>query len=63
MACRVVSWRVTGVVDAVENGVSGVLTQFGDEAALTQAVIRLVTEPGLMQSLAVGRSPSGSGAL
>lgn len=46
-ACEVpvVAYRVTGVVDAVVDGVGGVLVEFGDREALTAAVVDLASNP------------------
>lgn len=42
----VVSWRVTGVVDAVRDGFTGLLVGYGDEEALAAAAVRLLTDGG-----------------
>lgn len=39
----VVSWRVTGVIDAVRDGFTGLLVPFGDEEALAAAAVELLT--------------------
>ncbi len=38
----VVSWRVTGVIDAVQDGFTGILVRYGDEVALAQAAVALL---------------------
>ncbi|MGB8021724.1 MAG: glycosyltransferase [Candidatus Nanopelagicales bacterium] len=48
----VVSWRVTGVVDAVRDGFTGTLVGFGDEAGLAEAVVRLLTDEAHHRRLA-----------
>jgi glycosyltransferase involved in cell wall biosynthesis len=40
----VVSWQVTGVVDAVRDGFTGTLVEFGDEQSLAAAAIDLLTD-------------------
>lgn len=40
----VVSWRVTGVIDAVRDGFTGVLVPFGDEPALAAAAAELLAD-------------------
>lgn len=41
----VVSWRVTGVVDAVRSDETGLLVEFGDEDALVGAIARILLYP------------------
>jgi glycosyltransferase involved in cell wall biosynthesis len=48
----VVSWRVTGVVDAVRDGFTGTLVPFGDEAALAGAVITLLRDQNTRRVMA-----------
>ena len=43
--------RTGGIVDVLEDGVSGLLVPPGDLGALTQALLRLATEPALCASL------------
>ncbi len=49
MGVPVVGFRATGVVDAVENGVSGVLVPRGDVAAFSGALIEYLRNPGLQR--------------
>jgi len=52
----VISTRVTGVVDVVEDGVSGLLVHAGDVAQLAEAMLRLLANPELSQQMgAAGR--------
>jgi len=44
-ACPSVSWRVGGIPEVVEHGVSGILVPFGDTAALAAAVEELIRDP------------------
>jgi glycosyltransferase involved in cell wall biosynthesis len=52
-ACRVptVGFAVTGVVDAVADGLTGVLVPVGDLQALEQAVVRLLADPEALAKL------------
>ena len=43
----VVSWRVTGVLDAVRDGFTGILVPFGDEVELARAATSLLTDKQL----------------
>lgn len=53
----VVSWRVTGVLDAVQDGFTGLLVRYGDEEALAAAAVRLLTDNEFhRQTAANGRS-------
>ena len=47
----VVAMRVGGIVDLVEDGVNGLLVEPGDEAALADAIVRVLIEPGLAERL------------
>lgn len=47
----VVSWRVTGVTDAVRDGFTGMLVPFGDENALAHSAIRVITETSLRMEM------------
>ncbi|WP_162803012.1 glycosyltransferase [Ornithinimicrobium avium] len=47
----VVSCAVTGVVDAVEHDVTGVLVPWGDDGAFVDAVLDLLADPGRRLSL------------
>ncbi|MBY0508262.1 MAG: glycosyltransferase family 4 protein [Bryobacteraceae bacterium] len=51
MGVPVVSTRVTGVVDAVRDGVTGILVPPHDAGALAQAVIDLAGQPALRKAL------------
>jgi glycosyltransferase involved in cell wall biosynthesis len=48
----VVASSVDGVVEIIDDGVTGLLVPFGDRAALSSAMIRLAVDPQLCQSLA-----------
>ncbi len=49
----VVASRVGGIPELVEDGVTGLLCQAGDDAAFAEALRRLQRDPALRQSLAV----------
>ncbi|TML83497.1 MAG: glycosyltransferase family 4 protein [Actinobacteria bacterium] len=52
--CRgrgVVGTRAGSIPDLVEDGVNGLLVEPGDEAALADAIVRVLTEPGLAERL------------
>ncbi len=56
MGLPVVSSRLAGIPELVEDGVTGLLTEPGDEDALYAAVTRLIGDPGLRDRLgAAGR--------
>lgn len=48
----VVSWRVTGVVDAVQDGFTGILVPFGDESAMAKAAVELLTNSKVQHRMA-----------
>lgn len=48
----VISWRATGVVDAVRDGFTGLLVGYQDEAALAREAVRLLTDDALRRRLA-----------
>jgi glycosyltransferase involved in cell wall biosynthesis len=50
----VVGSRAGGIPDIVEDGVSGLLVAPGDAAALADALVRALSEPGLAQTLGAG---------
>lgn len=50
----VVAYRVTGVVDAVADGVGGVLVEAGDRPALADAVVGLALDEGRRRRLGTG---------
>jgi len=53
----VVATRVDGAADAVEDGVSGILVDVGDSAALGRALVRLASDPELRRRMgAAGRA-------
>jgi glycosyltransferase involved in cell wall biosynthesis len=55
--CRgrpVLATRVGGIADLVDDGVNGLLVEPGDEAALVEAIVRLLTERDLSASLGEG---------
>src|SRR5437764_13453456 len=47
----VISTRVTGVVDVVEDGVSGLLVRPGDVAELAEAMLQLLANPELSRQM------------
>lgn len=49
----VVAYRVTGVVDALEDGVGGILVEPGDEVALAAATVRVATDRDLARQMGV----------
>jgi glycosyltransferase involved in cell wall biosynthesis len=49
--CAVVATRVGGTPELVEDGVSGLLVERGQPAALAEAITRLVRDPALRQAL------------
>lgn len=51
LSVPVVGTRVVGSVDAVEDGVTGLLVEHGDPAALAGAIARLFREPELRRAL------------
>lgn len=54
----VISTAVGGVPEVVEDGLNGLLVPSGDVQALTSAIRRLASEPGLRERLAVAAAPS-----
>jgi len=50
----VVATRVGGIPDVVEDGVSGILVEPDDAAALADALVRVLSDAGLARSLADG---------
>ncbi len=51
MGVPVVGTRVVGSMEAVEDGVTGLLVPYGDAAALAEAVLRLFASPELSHRL------------
>ncbi|MFT5466045.1 MAG: glycosyltransferase involved in cell wall biosynthesis [Verrucomicrobiales bacterium] len=52
----IVSTRLVGIPEQVEEGITGLLTDQGDESALAEALIKLAREPGLAAKMgAAGR--------
>jgi glycosyltransferase involved in cell wall biosynthesis len=51
MGIPVVGTRVVGTVDAVEDGISGLLVPYGDVEALSNAILRIFSEPELRHVL------------
>lgn len=51
MGLPVISTRISGVPELIEDGVSGLLVEPGDPAALAGAIGRLLDDPGLSASL------------
>ena len=47
----VVASAIYGIPEQVEDGVTGILTQPGDEISLAEAILRLAEEPGLMREM------------
>src|SRR6185295_4641157 len=56
MGVPVVGTRVIGSVDAVEDGVTGLLVPYGDAPALAQAILSLLDDPTLRQRLTTAAS-------
>jgi len=52
--CPVISTRISGIPELIEDGVSGLLTPPGDAPALADALQRLATEPDLASRLSRG---------
>jgi N-acetyl-alpha-D-glucosaminyl L-malate synthase BshA len=50
-ACPSVAWRVGGIPEVVEHGVSGILVPFGDLAAMVAAVEGLIGNPARRREL------------
>lgn len=48
----VVAWRVTGVIDAVRDGFTGILVPFGDEEGLAASAVTLLASPDLHREMA-----------
>jgi len=55
----VIGARAGGIPDIVEDGVSGLLVPPGDAAALAAALVRVLGDPELAQSLAAGARAAG----
>lgn len=53
----VVAARMGGLVDLVQDGRSGLLYEARDAGALAGALLRLIEQPGLLESLAAARPP------
>jgi glycosyltransferase involved in cell wall biosynthesis len=51
MGVPVVGTRVVGTVDAIEDGISGLLVPYGDAEALANAILRIFSEPDLRHVL------------
>ena len=51
MGVPVVGTRVVGTVDAIEDGISGLLVPYGDVEALSNAILRIFLEPELRHVL------------
>ena len=58
----VIASRIGGLVDAVEDGVSGLLVPAGDAAALATALHRVVTDRALHARLRQGARDAADGA-
>ncbi len=52
--CPVISTRISGVPEIIEDGASGLLVEPGDDAGLAAAIERVIAEPELAGRLAVG---------
>jgi len=48
-----IGFRGTGVEEALAEGESGLLVESRDEAALAEAIVRVLTDPKLRESLAI----------
>jgi glycosyltransferase involved in cell wall biosynthesis len=59
----VVGARAGGIPDIVEDGVSGLLVPPGDPGALADAIVRVLSDPALAQSLARGAHAAAAGWL
>ena len=46
-----IGFQVTGVIDAVKNGETGILVPLGDDAALAQATLQVIISPELRKQL------------
>lgn len=57
----IVSTRVGGIPELVSEGDNGLLVPSGDAAALSDALVRISTEPGLRESLAAGALAASEG--
>jgi glycosyltransferase involved in cell wall biosynthesis len=50
-ALPVVGYRAGGIVESVEDGVTGILSEPGDTRRLAEAILKLITEKGLRESM------------
>lgn len=53
IGCPVISTRVGGIPDLVEDGVTGLLVDYDDDAGLTDAIMRLAHDEALQQQLSL----------
>jgi glycosyltransferase involved in cell wall biosynthesis len=53
MEIPVISTRVSGIPELIDDGKSGILVEQKDTAALSEAIRRLVCDPGLREQFAV----------
>lgn len=55
LGCPVVSYDLRyGPSDMIDDGVNGFLVPFGDRKAMANAIVRCLTEPGLLATLSAG---------
>jgi len=52
MKLPVVGTRIVGCIDAVEDGVTGILVEVDNEQQLTATLSKLIADPGLRKTLA-----------
>jgi glycosyltransferase involved in cell wall biosynthesis len=50
-ALPVIGYRAGGIVESVEDGVTGILSESGDTRQLAEAILKLITDKGLRESM------------